>query len=127
MQNVSVTFPGIVAVVPAARRLVRDVLAGTPRVDDLELIASELISNAIRHTDVGEPGGEFTLTIYTGSDWACIEVTDSGSGAWRDDPDSNSDDEYGRGLSIIAELSDRFGHDVDAYGQTVWAEVSWRN
>ncbi len=39
--------------------------------------------------------------------------------------DASDDDEYGRGLAIVAALSDKFGHDVRASGQTVWAEVAW--
>jgi anti-sigma regulatory factor (Ser/Thr protein kinase) len=122
----SVTFPGLAAIVPSARRFVRGVLADLPRADDMELIASELVSNAIRHTPAGDPGGEFTVTVRTGPDWARIEVSDTGSGEWHPDPDDGSpDDEYGRGLAIIAALADKFGHVVDASGQTVWAEVCW--
>ena len=36
-----------------------------------------------------------------------------------------NDDEYGRGLAIVAALADKLGHDVRASGQTVWAEVTW--
>jgi hypothetical protein len=35
------------------------------------------------------------------------------------------DDEYGRGLAIIAALADKFGHDAAPAGQTVWAEIGW--
>ena len=66
----SVTFPGLAAIVPSARRFVRGVLADLLRADDMELIASELASNAIRHTPAGDPGGEFTVTIRTGTGWA---------------------------------------------------------
>ena len=63
----SVTFPGLPAIVPSARRFVRGILDDSPRADDMELIAGELISNAILHSPAGEPGGEFTVTIRTGS------------------------------------------------------------
>jgi anti-sigma regulatory factor (Ser/Thr protein kinase) len=125
MYTVSITYPGLPVILPSARRLIRDILAASPRVGDIELIAAELMTNAIQHTTAGEPGGVFTLTIHTGSNWASIEVTDAGGASWQREPDSNVDAEYGRGLMIIAELADRFGHDDDAYGRTVWAEVSW--
>jgi anti-sigma regulatory factor (Ser/Thr protein kinase) len=122
----SVTFPGLPAIVPSARRFVRGILDDSPRADDMELIAGELISNAILHSPAGEPGGEFTVTIRTGSRWARIEVSDAGTGEWypllgcpRDD------DEYGRGMAIIAALADKFGHDAAPAGQVVWAEVTW--
>jgi anti-sigma regulatory factor (Ser/Thr protein kinase) len=63
----SVTFPGLPAIVPSARRFVRGILARSPRTDDMELITAELVSNAIRHTPSGRDGGEFTLTVRTGS------------------------------------------------------------
>ncbi len=124
--DTSVTFPGLPAIVPSARRFVRGVLAGTPRADDMELIAAELASNAIRHTPSGYPGGEFTITIRTGTGWARIDVSDIGTGEWHPQPgDSDPGAEYGRGLAIIVAVADKFGHDVHAGGQTLWAEVAW--
>lgn len=122
MATVSVIYPGLPIVIPSARHLVRDVLAESPYVEDLELIAAELMTNAIRHTASGQPGGVFTLTIHVGAHWASIEVTDAGDGFWRHELDH---DEHGRGLSIIAILAERFGHETDESGQTVWAEVRW--
>jgi anti-sigma regulatory factor (Ser/Thr protein kinase) len=126
MATVSVTYPGLPAIVPSARRLVHDILASSPRKDDLELIAAELIANAIQHTSSGSVGGAFTIIVHTGNGWASIEVTDAGGSSWCPAPgDNNMSDEYGRGLMIVAALADRFGHDADEFGQTVWAEVSW--
>ncbi len=82
----SVTFPGLPAIVPSARRFVRGILADSPRSGDIELVASELASNAIRHTPSGEPGGEFTITIRTGPGWARIEVSDVGTDEWHPQP-----------------------------------------
>ena len=121
----SVTFPGLPAIVPSARRFVRGILAGSPRADDMELIAAELASNAIRHTPSGAPGGEFTVTVHAGQGWARLEVSDAGTGQWSGPRDADDDDEYGRGLAIVAALADKLGHDVRAGGQVVWAEVSW--
>ncbi len=121
----SVTFPGLPAIVPSARRFVRGILAGSPRADDMELIAAELASNAIRHTPSGQDGGEFTLMVRTEPGWARIEVSDAGTGEWSGPRDASDDDEYGRGLAIVAALADKFGHDVRASGQTVWAEGAW--
>jgi anti-sigma regulatory factor (Ser/Thr protein kinase) len=121
----SVTFPGLPVIVPSARRFVRGILAGSPRTDDMELITAELVSNAIRHTPSGRDGGEFTLTVRTGSGWARLEVSDAGTGEWSGPRDASDDDEYGRGLAIVGALADKLGHDVRADGQTVWAEVVW--
>ncbi len=121
----SVTFPGLPAIVPSARRFVRGILADSPRADDAELITAELASNAIRHTPSGEDGGEFTLTVRTEPGWARVEVSDSGTGEWSAPRDGSDDNEYGRGLAIVAALADKLGHDIRASGQTVWAEVTW--
>jgi anti-sigma regulatory factor (Ser/Thr protein kinase) len=120
----SVTFPGLPAIVPSARRFVRGLLAGSPRADDMELIASELITNSILHTPAGE-GGEFTVSVRAETGWARIEVSDIGTGQWHPRPDSRPEDEYGRGLAIVSALADKLGHDASADGQTLWAEVFW--
>jgi anti-sigma regulatory factor (Ser/Thr protein kinase) len=121
----SVTFPGLPAIVPSARRFVRGILAGSPRAEDMELITAELASNAIRHTPSGQDGGEFSVTVRTGPGWARVEVSDTGTGQWSAPRDGPDDDEYGRGLAIVAALAGKLGHDIRAGGQTVWAEVTW--
>jgi serine/threonine-protein kinase RsbW len=125
----SITYPGAPASVPAARRFVRSVLAGSPRVDDLESIAAELITNAIRHTPSGQVGGTFTVTVRHGSGWARLEVADQYAGQWQPwplDDDCDSVAEYGRGLAIVAALADEIGQGAAAGDtQIVWAEVTW--
>jgi len=46
----AVTFPGLPAIVPSVRKFVRGILADSPCAEDMELIAAELASNAIRHS-----------------------------------------------------------------------------
>jgi len=121
----SVTFPGLPAIVPSARRFVRGILADSPRAEDMELITAELVSNAIRHTPSGQDGGEFTLTVRTGLGWGRVDVSDAGTGKWSAPLDRSDDDEYGRGLAIVAALADKLGHDIRAGGQTMWAEINW--
>lgn len=121
----SVTFPGLPAIVPSARRFVRGILADSPRADDMELITAELASNAIRHTPSGQDGGEFTLTVRTEPGWSRLEISDAGTGEWSGPRYASDDDEYGRGLAIVAALSDKLGHDVRRGRETVWAEVAW--
>jgi anti-sigma regulatory factor (Ser/Thr protein kinase) len=121
----AVTFPGLPAIVPSVRKFVRGILADSPCADDMELIAAELAGNAIRHSPAGQDGGEFTVTVRTGLGWARIEVSDSGTGEWCAPQGADLDAEYGRGLAIVAALADKLGHDINADGQTVWAEVGW--
>ena len=121
----AVTFPGLPAIVPSVRKFVRGILADSPCAEDMELIAAELASNAIRHSPAGRDGGEFTVTVRTGPGWARIEVSDAGTGEWHAPHDADPDAEYGRGLAIVAALADKLGHDITADGQTVWAETGW--
>jgi anti-sigma regulatory factor (Ser/Thr protein kinase) len=122
----SITYPGIPASVPAARRFVRGIFADSPRVDDLELIAAELISNALRHTPSGRDGGMVTITVRREPGRARLEVADQGHRPWRRPPRHGGVAEHGRGLAIVAALADDMGHGVIA-GQirVTWADVGW--
>jgi anti-sigma regulatory factor (Ser/Thr protein kinase) len=121
----SVVFPGTPSSAPAARGFLRGVLAASPRLDDLELIVSELVTNAIRHTPSGQPGGSLTLTVEHGPGRARIEVGDLGTERWQPQPCDPSA-EYGRGLLLVMALADGIGHDaIPGKRHRTWAEVSW--
>jgi anti-sigma regulatory factor (Ser/Thr protein kinase) len=98
-------------------------MTGSPRADDAVLIACEYATNAIRHSPSGLPGGEFTLQVWARKGWVRIEVTDLGTGDWVGAPadPASFDDENGRGLVVVAALSEIWGH---AAGR-VWAEIGW--
>lgn len=123
----SVTYPGTPENVTAARRLVRAVLAHSPRVRDLELIASELITNAICHTPSGQQRGTFTITIRHRPGRARLEVTDLGTLPWRLAlPSRDEMNEHGRGLQIVTALADDVGYGVGpGDSQIIWADVTW--
>jgi hypothetical protein len=125
MSALSITFPGTLTSVSAARGFLRGVLPASPRLDDLVLIVSELVTNAIRHTPSGQPGGSLTLTVEYGPGHARIEVRDLGTEHWRPlacDPFA----EYGRGLLLVVALADGSGHDaIPGERQRTWAEVTW--
>jgi anti-sigma regulatory factor (Ser/Thr protein kinase) len=125
--DTSMTCRGIPASVPAAREFVRATLADSPRIYDLELIAAELITNAIYHTSSGHEGGTFRLTVRYAPGYARLEVTDQGSGIWPlSIPDSGGLPEGGRGLVVVAALADEVGHRaLDGRGHVMWAVVTW--
>lgn len=123
--NWSQTYPGLQVMVPAIRAFVRAMMDDSPRRNDGELIASELGTNSLRHTSSGS-GGPVRVDVSTRRGWARIAVTDKGTGGWEHTlsaPDEG--EESGRGLQIVLALADKVGHDVDADGQTVWAELHW--
>jgi anti-sigma regulatory factor (Ser/Thr protein kinase) len=123
----SATYPGTPDSVPEVRRLVRALFASSPRAYDLELIAAELVTNAIRHTPSGQEGGKFTVRIRHRPGRARLEVTDGGTSPWR--PAQRGGDgvaEHGRGLQIVAALADEVGYAVTAgRGQAIWAVLTW--
>src|SRR5262245_21572592 len=56
-------FPGSLEQAPEARRFVRFLLDGSMFTEEAELIAGELVGNALRHTRSGQPDGHFTVEI----------------------------------------------------------------
>jgi anti-sigma regulatory factor (Ser/Thr protein kinase) len=87
--------------------------------DDLALIASELIGNAIRHGS----GGDIEVLLAVREGALVLEVADGGNGT----PiarDPAEDDECGRGLLIVEALADKYGwRPNDNGGTTVWARL----
>ncbi|MGZ8599596.1 MAG: ATP-binding protein [Actinomycetota bacterium] len=107
-----------------ARRHVRSRLAGilpTQAVADVELLTSELVSNAVRHALLNG-NGTIGLSIESESATVRISVVDSGEGF---DPTKRArdpgPDEGGWGLFLVEEMSDRWGIDESPHG--VWFEI----
>jgi anti-sigma regulatory factor (Ser/Thr protein kinase) len=120
-----VSVPGVPVMVAVARQLVRAALEHCPRVRDVELIISELVTNAICHTPSGEAGSLVTLRIRANTGWARIEISDLGSANWSTPASRDIADERGRGLIIVNSLADRSGHEPVDDGHVSWAEVDW--
>ncbi|MEU8589212.1 SpoIIE family protein phosphatase [Streptomyces sp. NPDC048664] len=111
--------------VPADPSAVHEVRENTARrldawgLDDLafttELIASELVTNAIRHAC-----GPIGLRLIRDRTLIC-EVSDGGNTS----PHmrrAHTTDEGGRGLFLVAQLAQRWGTRYTATGKTIWAE-----
>jgi anti-sigma regulatory factor (Ser/Thr protein kinase) len=109
------------AAVRAARDTVRAALEGWNRSDvngDLELITSELVTNAIRHANT------ITLVLYLPDDaTAMVEV-------WDDNPEGPAapildlQAEGGRGLMLVGALARSWGWRSTAYGKVTWAQTA---
>ena len=90
------------------------------RVRVVQLLASELISNAILH---GPPGGEVCVRIERSVDAFRVEVDDRSTSAPRLVPITR-DGGGGRGLALVERLADHWGHERrEPRGNTVWFEV----
>lgn len=92
---------------------------------DLRLVVSELVTNSIQH---GRPrkDGTVMLTLVHASDAALLAVTDRGSptGTTPHLRRASWDIEGGRGLHLVADLSDQWGVVIAAEDTTVWAHLS---
>ncbi|MFJ8154285.1 ATP-binding protein [Streptomyces sp. NPDC094468] len=125
MEVHQVRFP--VSGTPAAAASARRQLAGAIRnwdaflgpelLDTAELVAAELIANAVRHAGNGPISAGARLSDAR----LLIEVTDTSL----DVPQvglPDADEEGGRGLFLVAALADRHGFDQVPRGKRCWAE-----
>ncbi len=114
-----------------ARRWARTVTGlSQEEADVIELVLSELVTNALRHTASGQ-NGHFTVTIaYLDTDVIRLAVEDAGPrhGAVPSIPRVRPMDpglENGRGLALVERLSRRWGFlGVQGTPLTVWAAIS---
>ncbi|MEU9455998.1 ATP-binding protein [Streptomyces sp. NPDC048277] len=111
--------------VPAARRFAAQSLrcwglADWVRADDVSLCVSELATNALLHG--APPGRGFLLRLRYDGDVVRVEVHDSGAGTPR--IADETDGEGGRGLLLVAALTDKWGVCERALGKVVWAEFA---
>jgi anti-sigma regulatory factor (Ser/Thr protein kinase) len=117
----SLTLPGVRRSVGYARRFVRDMVpADHPRLDDLVVVVSETVCNAIAHTDSGD-GGVVTVSLLAGGDVHRLEVADDG-GRGRPQVKAEAGGESGRGLRVVEALADGWGFRTDGARTVVWAE-----
>lgn len=109
--------------VPAAREFTRWALADwglaadAERSGDVSLCVSELATNALLHGV--PPGRGFLLRLGFDGDVLRAEVHDSGAGVPRV---QEAPDEGGRGLMLVAALSDKWGVGERNPGKVVWCE-----
>jgi serine/threonine-protein kinase RsbW len=98
------------------------------------LMADELVSNAVQHSDSREPGGTFRVRVQVRhGESVRVEVADGG-GTWArpgTDDESGCDSAAdgcrsgGRGLRIVAALAVAWGVSGDETGRAVWSIASW--
>ena len=90
---------------------------GDPIADDVRVVASELVSNVVQHTDDGgtvrawdpKPDVPFRLEVEDSDDATPQAATDAS-------------EQGGRGLHIVDDRTDAWGVEHTTPGKTVWAE-----
>jgi anti-sigma regulatory factor (Ser/Thr protein kinase) len=122
-------FPGSKDQVSQARGWLEELLPECEQLEVLTLLASELGTNAILHTDSGKPGGRFSLSVEWTPEAVKALIVDQGSQtvpsitvkadatAW--------DDEDGRGLFLVDQLADDWGTADLTNGRMVWLDIAW--
>jgi GAF domain-containing protein/anti-sigma regulatory factor (Ser/Thr protein kinase) len=119
----TVDLPADTASPGRARALVADVLAGwglDTLVDSATLLASELVTNGVRHAGTGL---RVTLTRLD-ERRVRVAVTDRAPNAAVRLRVSSDDAEGGRGLFLVEHLSAGWGSLADDDGKTVWFELT---
>lgn len=108
-----------------AREFLQDSVPNSPALDSLELIASELVTNAFTHgvgdmtialAGVGQ--SEFRLCVTNGYDLSAEKPNLTLA------CDSNKLAERGRGLQIVEAMSSAWGWDILDSRLIVWANVA---
>ncbi|WP_169806463.1 ATP-binding protein [Actinomadura latina] len=117
-----ITLPGARRSVGVARSFVRGLAAGLPAVDDLVMVVSETVANAVAHTASGMEGGRVTVVLTVGDGVYRLEVVDDGAACGRPHVKDEVGAETGRGMRIVAALSARWGFRADGPRTVVWAE-----
>jgi anti-sigma regulatory factor (Ser/Thr protein kinase) len=103
-----------------ARRALRPLFPQPdPLADDVGLVASEFVSNVIRHTD---DGGHMQAWD---DDPLRLEVSDADPTL--PVPAGDADERGGYGLAIVNELADSWGAAAETNGKTMWAEFQRRS
>jgi serine/threonine-protein kinase RsbW len=114
--------------VSAARRQIRRELAAEnlpdPLLDDVEVVVSELMGNAVRHARA-IAGGVLLVGWRLVDDELTIRVTDGGSAKRIETRDSSPMADSGRGLHIVERLASSWGVTDHAGSlRTVWATLA---
>jgi anti-sigma regulatory factor (Ser/Thr protein kinase) len=110
--------------VPEARRALREWLRRCGRAghtDVAELLASELVTNALVHTD-----RDAVLTATVGPGGLRVEVRDFVGRRPRLRLTGPDEGTSGRGLVLVQSLADAWGVRAHAVGKSVWFELGTR-
>ena len=92
------------------------------QVGDVRLLVSELVTNSLRHAQLGAED-QIRLGVDVRDSLVRVEVSDSGTGFEFEGPADDPETVEGWGLYLVATLSDRWGVDRTDRGTSVWFEL----
>ncbi|MFD4258301.1 ATP-binding protein [Streptomyces sp. NPDC058534] len=119
-----VEFTALEEEVAALRREVRACLDDwglRHLVDQAQLCVSELVANVISHVGVGTPT---TLSVLMNGTFLRIEVRDPDSRALPTLVAADVESEGGRGMALVAAVTDRWGVSLLGDGKVTWCEIA---
>lgn len=115
--------PALVGAVRTTVRRTLGVWGLAEQADDMVLVASELVSNAVSH---GQPARGISVRLRATDDDLLLEITDDADRL----PslcDATTDDEQGRGVFLVGALTDAWGcRPNQSGGKIVWARMTLR-
>jgi serine phosphatase RsbU (regulator of sigma subunit)/anti-sigma regulatory factor (Ser/Thr protein kinase) len=119
----AVTLPSDLSAIGDARAFVTATLERwglSPLCDTVRLLASELVTNALVHTD-----GPATLELRRDGGTLRLRVTDADTRPpmLRESAEPDLESDGGRGMVLVEALSSLWGVEPSGSGKTVWADV----
>ena len=109
------------------RELLADRLGGTtsePTLHDLQLLASEVVTNAVLHAHVGA-AGRIALSVTTGPGAVRVAVTDPGAETTPEVQELDPSVPGGMGLFLVEQISSCWGVDrMPGGANEVWFELA---
>jgi anti-sigma regulatory factor (Ser/Thr protein kinase) len=107
----------------AVARAVVDHRSSEQRIEDLRLLTSEIVTNALRHAGM-DAGDSLVVAVDISPNRVRVEVSDQGPGF---DPDAleapTAERVGGWGLHLVQQLADRWGVDRND-PNSVWFELA---
>jgi anti-sigma regulatory factor (Ser/Thr protein kinase) len=111
--------PQLVAYVRHQVRLVLDLWDVPDLALPIEILTSELATNAVVHART-----PFTVTLLWDGSLVRLEVSDACATGPRPRLAPSPDRERGRGLLLVDAVADEWGVEVHPHGKTVWLTLS---
>lgn len=117
----SLTIAGRTRNVTEARAFVAKTLGEAhPCADEAVLLCSELVTNAVLHSESGQPGGSVTVVVLGLPGSVRVEVVDNGSALSTPVVKAEVYEPHGHGLFLVDQLAENWGYTRDEVGTTVW-------
>jgi two-component sensor histidine kinase len=91
--------------------------------DDVLLLVTELVTNAVRHSSAG-PDGQVRVELRRGTDSVRVAVSDEGTGFTADAP-LEPNEAGGWGLALVDRIADRWAVTPAGSGTCAWFEIGY--